>query len=30
MISLIVTSVYILQNTGSYVVALYQLRDALE
>jgi hypothetical protein len=28
-ISLIVTPIYLLQNTGSYVSALYRLRDTL-
>ncbi len=29
-ISLIVTPVYLIQNTGVYVAALYKLRDAIE
>ena len=29
-ISLLVTPMYLIQNTGSYLVALYKLRDAPE
>jgi hypothetical protein len=29
-ISMIVTPIYLIQNTGSYLVALYKLRDAPE
>jgi hypothetical protein len=30
MISLVVTPMYLLQNTGKYLIALHKLRDALE